>query len=231
MAHTTLLSLGPDIHSIIASQLSSHDFGHLRSTCKELCNRFGVQFAKQCLAERRFLFTQDSLQGLVDLTAHKVFAPHIKKILFGSGRLSIYPSCPHWTTEEEMDAEALRLRQLYVAAAKKQEAFIDSKQHIRMMHAALRNLKKHIGKKKYNNRVTLGIFDVAGEIATSKGSHYCHHSVTYFRTAYGFDKFLGELSEFQKWGEAGLDPVEEWYLNPLDTTRDIRQACNKANFE
>ncbi|THX75170.1 hypothetical protein D6D04_07538 [Aureobasidium pullulans] len=231
MAHTTLLSLGPEIHSIIASQLSSHDFGHLRSTCKELCNRFGVQFAKQCFAERRFLFTQDSMQGLVDLTAHKVFAPHIKKILFGSGRLSIYPSCPHWTTEDEMDAEALRLRQLYVAAAKKQEAFIDSKQHIRMMHAALRNLKKYIGKKKYNNRVTLGIFDVAGEIATSKGSHYCHHSVTYFRTAYGFDKFLGELSEFQKWGEAGLDPVEEWYLNPLDTTRDIRQACNKANFE
>lgn len=54
-----------------------------------------------------------------------------------------------------MDAEALHLRQLYVAAAKKQEAFIDSKQHIGMMHAALRNLKKYIGKKKYNNRVTL----------------------------------------------------------------------------
>lgn len=78
MAHMSLLSLGPEIHDIIASQLSSHDFGNLRSTCEELCNRLGVQFARQCCAERRFLFTQDSLQGLVDLTAHKVFAPHIK---------------------------------------------------------------------------------------------------------------------------------------------------------
>ena len=72
---------------------------------------------------------------------------------------------------------------------------------------------------------------MAGEIATSKGRNNCHHDVTYFRTAYGFDKSFGELSDFQKWGEAGLVPVEEWYLNPLDTTRDIRQACNKANFD
>ena len=46
---------------------------NLRLTCKELNEITSEPFGERCLAERRFMFTKYSMQGLLELTAHPIF--------------------------------------------------------------------------------------------------------------------------------------------------------------
>ena len=81
------MRLPPEILAEIVSVCDDDSLPHLRLTCKSLCVVATHPFGETHLAERRFLITEPSLNGLVEMTAHPVFGRCVQKISFGTYRL------------------------------------------------------------------------------------------------------------------------------------------------
>ncbi|THY24932.1 hypothetical protein D6D01_05261 [Aureobasidium pullulans] len=82
------LTLPDELLSTISDAIDPEDLPNFRLTCKTLNDVSGKTFGEKRLAHRRFIFTEFSMQGLVDLTAHPVFGPCVKEIMFGTHRVT-----------------------------------------------------------------------------------------------------------------------------------------------
>ncbi|KAI4833982.1 hypothetical protein E4T44_09117 [Aureobasidium sp. EXF-8845] len=82
------LTLLDELLTDIADNVTPGDLPNFRLTCKTLANIAAKQFGEKRLAYNRFIFTEYSLKGLVDMTAHLVFGPCIKSILFSTGHVT-----------------------------------------------------------------------------------------------------------------------------------------------
>lgn len=84
------LTLPDELLTKISDNVAPEDLPNFRLTCKTLANISEKHFGEKRLAHRRFIFTEYSMRGLVDTTAHPVFGPCIKSIMFGT----------HWLTDD-----------------------------------------------------------------------------------------------------------------------------------
>ncbi|KAI4842525.1 hypothetical protein E4T45_09024, partial [Aureobasidium sp. EXF-8846] len=96
------LTLLDELLTDIADNVTPGDLPNFRLTCKTLANIAAKQFGEKRLAYNRFIFTEYSLKGLVDMTAHLVFGPCIKSILFSTGHVTqdlmvVMNRCKHVT--------------------------------------------------------------------------------------------------------------------------------------
>lgn len=69
----TFVCLPPELKRMIVHSSDDSSLPNLRLTCKELNEIASKPFGERCLAERRFMFTKYSMQGLLELTAHPIF--------------------------------------------------------------------------------------------------------------------------------------------------------------
>lgn len=84
------LTLPDELLTKISNDVAPEDLPNFRLTCKTLANISAKHFGEKRLAHRRFIFTEYSMKGLVDMTAHPVFGPCVKSIMFGT----------HWLTKD-----------------------------------------------------------------------------------------------------------------------------------
>ncbi|THZ86801.1 hypothetical protein D6C84_02160 [Aureobasidium pullulans] len=168
-----ITTLPSEVLGIIVHHCDDEDLGNLRLSCKTLGTATTVPFGRRRLAHRRFIFTEHSLQGLVNLTTHPDFSPCVRSLSFGTRRLE------GRTLSPQTDGEEQRLEML----AKKQHDFTQSGAHVVMLVQALQNLTAH-----KNSQVTLGIHE---DVEEGQGVSY--------QRGYGFDTayddFLPELCE------------------------------------
>ncbi|KEQ87490.1 hypothetical protein M438DRAFT_290090, partial [Aureobasidium pullulans EXF-150] len=82
------LTLPNEILLTISNAVDPEDLPNFRLTCKTLNDVSAKAFGEKRLAHGRFIFTEFSMQGLVDLTAHPVFGPCVREIMFGTHRVT-----------------------------------------------------------------------------------------------------------------------------------------------
>ena len=140
-----ITTLPSEVLGIIVHHCDDGDLGNLRLSCKTLGTAATQPFGRRCLAERRFVFAEYSMQGLVDLTVHPVFSPCVRSLSFGICRLEMPKYEPAST-----DASRQKLSEL----VDKNNDFVHSGTHMLMLVQALQNLKAH-----GNLQVSLGVFD------------------------------------------------------------------------
>ncbi|THX90028.1 hypothetical protein D6D05_00775 [Aureobasidium pullulans] len=140
-----IATLPSEVLGIIVHHCDDGDLGNLRLSCKTLGTAATRPFGRRCLAERRFVFAEYSMQGLVDLTVHPIFSPCVRSLSFGICRLEM-PKYESASTDAS--------RQTLSELVDKNNDFVHSGTHMLMLVQALQNLKAH-----GNLQVSLGIFD------------------------------------------------------------------------
>ncbi|KAH0028825.1 hypothetical protein KCU78_g3502, partial [Aureobasidium melanogenum] len=75
------LTLPDELLTKISDNVALEDLPNFRLTCKTLANISAKHFGEKRLAHRRFIFTEYSIRGLVDMTAHPVIGPRVKSII------------------------------------------------------------------------------------------------------------------------------------------------------
>jgi len=199
----------------ISDDVAPEDLPNFRLTCKTLANIAAKHFGEKRLARRRFIFTWHSLKGLLDMTAHPVFGPCIKSIMFGTDHLTNQLGClmdslkSHYITDH---AEAMRVLQMYHERWTKRAAFLASRHLPRMLRGVLTNLSSH------GTSVSLGIFNdgrFSAPIDVVSGVRKTQHSLIH-----GY----GSCDEYD-----GLPFVKLLKMNKA-TLRVIEAACAAVNF-
>ncbi|RYP79320.1 hypothetical protein DL769_003001 [Monosporascus sp. CRB-8-3] len=80
-----LLSMPLEVLLHISSNLTTPDYGVLRCVCKHLEASFFNSFAKEFFSKRQFMFTEFSLQALVDISRSRL-APSLKYLIISVER-------------------------------------------------------------------------------------------------------------------------------------------------
>ncbi|KAG9693670.1 hypothetical protein KCU95_g9310, partial [Aureobasidium melanogenum] len=149
------LTLPDELLTKISDAVAPKDLPNFRLTCKTLANVSAKHFGEKRLAHRRFVFTEYSMRGLIDMTAHPVFGPCVKSIMFGT----------HWLTKDlnvlmdalkkhniTDDAEAMIVLRIYDERRVERAKFYV--QHLqRLLSDVIANLER------WGSKITLGIFD------------------------------------------------------------------------
>jgi hypothetical protein len=200
------LTLPDELLTNIADQVPPEDLPNFRLACKTLANIAAKHFGEKRLAHRRFIFTEYSLKGLIDMTAHPVIGPCIKSIMFGTDRLT--NQLEVLTAALELHritnpARAMRILQSYRERWIEKTMFTRSPYLSRMLVTSLTNLSG------YRTNVSLGIFNNDREKRSYK------EVLTY---GYGSSREFGDL------------PFAKFLTFNLFTLGTIRSACEEANF-
>ncbi|PVH76828.1 hypothetical protein DL98DRAFT_517680 [Cadophora sp. DSE1049] len=74
----------------INRHLTTPEYGNLRLTCKHIEDQLHIAFAKEFFKKRQFMFTEFSLQALVDISRSR-FASTLKHVIFGLEQPSTSP--------------------------------------------------------------------------------------------------------------------------------------------
>ncbi|KAG9706630.1 hypothetical protein KCU73_g17746, partial [Aureobasidium melanogenum] len=127
----------------ISDAVAPEDLPNFRLTCKTLANISAKHFGEKRLAHRRFVFTEYSMRGLIDMTAHPVFGPCVKSIMFGTDYLTNRLGALMDALESHNitdPTEAMRVLQKYREGHAKRSKFWNSHDLHRMFQIALSNL-------------------------------------------------------------------------------------------
>lgn len=151
-----ILGLPTELLWKIFTLLPKQDQNSFRLLDKQLSNSVKHLFAKTLPSTWRFVFTQDSLKGLVNLTADSDFLPMCESISFGTSRLESVeePGLDH--NDPEYSSKTRTRQELSTIAHKKraQISFLLGGRHVEALLKALDNLQN-------NGRtdITLGVHD------------------------------------------------------------------------
>lgn len=209
------LTLPDELLTNISEYVAPEDLPNFRLTCKTLANIAAKHFGEKRLAHRRFIFTEYSPRGLTDMTAHPIFGPCIKSIMFGTDHLTNQLGCLmeslelHDITDH---AEAMRVLQLYRERWTKRASFLGSRHLPHMLRAVLTNLLSH------GTSVSLGIFNdgkFSAPVDIVSGVR---------QTEYPLVRGYGSCQEYD-----GLPFVKLLKMNK-PTLRVIQAACATVNF-
>jgi hypothetical protein len=199
------LTLPDELLPNISDNVAPEDLPNFRLTCKTLANIAAQHFGEKRLAHRRFIFTEYSLKGLVDMTAHPVFGPCVRSIMFGTDRTTNQLEVLTSTLESRNITDytdMIRVLQLYRERWDQRSTFLASQDLSRLLVAALINLSWH------RTSVSLGIFnDVRSEYRNG-----------------GFISGYGSFREY-----SGL-PFRRFMTSNEPTLGSIRSACTITNF-
>ncbi|KAG9564302.1 MFS general substrate transporter, partial [Aureobasidium melanogenum] len=137
------LTLPDELLTKISDAVAPEDLPNFRLTCKTLANISAKHFGEKRLAHRRFVFTEYSMRGLIDMTAHPVFGPCVKSIMFGTDYLTNRLGALMDALESHNitdPTEAMRVLQKYREGHAKRSKFWNSHDLHRMFQIALSNL-------------------------------------------------------------------------------------------
>ncbi|KAG9950878.1 hypothetical protein KCU85_g3309, partial [Aureobasidium melanogenum] len=149
-----LYDLPPELKRLVVHFAEDSCLPNLRLVNKELNAITTKPFGERLLAERRFMLSEHSLQGLVDLTAHPDLGPCVRKILLNTHGFT--EQVREWpeTIGKQMAKSRRRATWKFIKSVKqKSTGFVGTEEVVDMLSQALTNIKKH------GQRVTLGIFD------------------------------------------------------------------------
>jgi hypothetical protein len=82
-----IVDLSKELLLIIASHLSTADYGNLRRTCSAIEKLLFEDFAVHFFTTRQFMLTYPSLQALVDISKHESLAPYLRKVIIGTNSI------------------------------------------------------------------------------------------------------------------------------------------------
>ncbi|CAD0089117.1 unnamed protein product [Aureobasidium vineae] len=151
-----LLTLPDELLVKISNQVAPEDLPNFRLTCKTLANISAQHFGEKRLAHRRFMFTEHSLKGLIDMTAHPIIGPCIRSILFGTHNLTNELDVVMDTLGSHKvanPAEAMHILQMYRERRDRRLKFLESDDLSRLLQAAFSNLSSH------GTNVFVGLFN------------------------------------------------------------------------
>ncbi|KAG9517479.1 hypothetical protein KCV07_g6192, partial [Aureobasidium melanogenum] len=202
------LALPDELLTKISDAVAPEDLPNFRLTCKTLANISAKHFGEKRLAHRRFILTEYSLKGLVEMTAHPVFGSCVKSVLFGTDHLTnqlvdlMDALDSHKITDP---TKAMRVLQIYRERCAKWFEFSKSQELSRMLQTALSNLSSQ------GTNVSLGIFNDARESRRGKPEKIVLRG-------YGSTHDYGGL------------PFTRFMTLNQTTLRIIRRACRVTNF-
>ncbi|KAH0301123.1 hypothetical protein KCU71_g11627, partial [Aureobasidium melanogenum] len=205
----TFNGLPTELKKLIVHHAEDSCLANLRLTNKELDAITTKPFGERLLAERRFMLSRYSLQGLVDLTAHPDLGPCVRKVLLNTHgfteNIGEWPKVigKHMSKTERRDM----WKRIRVIKSESTD-FVETPEVVDLLSQALSNLKKH------GQRVTLGIFD-----DVVYGSDF---EDDILRKSYGFDKLWGGLSPLHV-----LTP-DHWYAQGEDTFEILLEALTQT---
>ncbi|KAI4749108.1 hypothetical protein E4T50_00663 [Aureobasidium sp. EXF-12298] len=199
------LTLPDELLMNISDNVAYEDLPNFRLTCKTLANIAAKRFGENGLAHRRFIFTEHSLTSLVDMTAHSVFGPCIKSIMFGTDHLTNDLEVLMDALESNKitdPAKAMGILQTYRERYNRRSKFLGSQEMSSLLDEAFRNLSWH------GATVSLGIFNDV-------------------RVEYRKEGCLPGYGSFREFG--GL-PFQRFITSNERTFGLLRSACNWADF-
>ncbi|KAH7393624.1 hypothetical protein BKA64DRAFT_92405 [Cadophora sp. MPI-SDFR-AT-0126] len=134
----------------INGYLTTPEYGSLRLTCKHIEDQLHVAFAKEFFTKRQFMFTEFSLQALIDISRSR-FASTLKHVIFGLEQPSTTPPrAPPLFPSQSPDF----VRQNYLLMDwLNHSSFLDTGRNVRMLaeaFSALPNLET-IGLRDFNS--------------------------------------------------------------------------------
>ncbi|KAL2070238.1 hypothetical protein VTL71DRAFT_13264 [Oculimacula yallundae] len=137
----------------ISKHLTTPELGNLRLTCKQIEDQLLNSFSKEFFQKRQFMFTEFSLQALVDIAKSR-FSPTLKNVIFGLEQpASIPPRALHGPTVVNSSSGLKRENDLmtdYLNHA----AFLSTGQDVEMLAQAFSSLPqlKTVGLRDFNSR-------------------------------------------------------------------------------
>ncbi|KAG9841228.1 hypothetical protein KCU68_g8734, partial [Aureobasidium melanogenum] len=182
---------------------------NLRLVNKELNAIATKPFGERLLAERRFMLSEYSLQGLIDLSAHPDLGPCVRKVLLNThGFTEKIGEWPKVIGKHMSKTECRAVWKRIRVAKHESTDFVETPEVVDLLSQALSNLKKH------GQRVTLGIFDdvVYGPEPEDD----------ILRKSYGFDKLWGDISPLDE-----LTP-DHWYAQGEITFDILLEALTQS---
>lgn len=219
----TIVDLPPELLERVVQFTEPLALANMRLTCKTFCTLASRSFGEKQLANRRFMFSEESLQGLCELTAHPVFGRCVQSISFGTNRLhtdvqSIAQSILCESIFYDIDVQEEEKQ--YIAASSEQHR-ITASFHYHYLLQSFKNLRFY---GRGNSKVTVGVFDDLLEIDDNK----C------FRTSYGSERLYGELT-IHYWDRCLfetlnilIDSMEGANFIPFGLDLDLRECSNQS---
>jgi hypothetical protein len=219
------LTLPDELLTSIADDVAPEDLPNFRLTCKTLANIAAKQFGEKRLAHRRFILAEYSLKGLVDMTAHPIFGPCIKSILFGADYLTndLLDLMEGLESHKITDpAKAMDILQMYRECWIKRGTFLKSPDLSSMLEAAFTNISLH------GTSPSLGIFNSAqgfyhkedlkhgygssreyGNLPFTKFATLNRYTLAHLQDAYRNAHFRPKLLEFDLTGQEEYGEMDD----------------------
>jgi hypothetical protein len=148
-----LVSIPLEVLLQITSNLTTPEYGNLRCTCKHIEATLFPSFSREFFTKRQFMFTEFSLQALVDISKSRL-SSCLNHVIFSLERPSVRTFLPTSrmpvSPQSNMHAKNNRLLQEYVDHM----SLINTGQDVEMLAEAFSNLGnlETIGMRDFNSR-------------------------------------------------------------------------------
>ncbi len=137
----------------ISSHLTTPEYGALRLTCKEIEGDLLGAFSKEFFTKRQFMFTEFSLQALLDISKSR-FASSINQLIFGLEQPPKQPPIIVSQTPNDAPPDDLAKRNRMMIDYIKHAMFLNNGADFEMLAAAFEKLDnlKTVGIRDFNSR-------------------------------------------------------------------------------
>ncbi|XDG09421.1 hypothetical protein ABKA04_009036 [Annulohypoxylon sp. FPYF3050] len=148
-----LLKVPTEVLLHISSYLSTADYGSLRSVCRKFEESLFQYFAKEFFTKRQFMFTEFSLQALVDISKSR-FGPSLNCLQISLERPYQFNFSHQSANSSNQDLDQALKRNKFCEECISHETLISSGQDVELLTEALRNLPQlqTIGLRDFNSR-------------------------------------------------------------------------------
>ena len=151
--NSSLLSVPLEVLLNITYHLTTPEYGDLRLTCKHIESTLLTAFSREFFTKRQFMFTEFSLQTLIDISKSR-FSSTLSHVIFGLERptMRTVPSIIHFSANPPpvVPVKQDRLLEEYVSHM----TLLNTGQDVEMLAEAFSNLGNldTIGMRDFNSR-------------------------------------------------------------------------------
>ncbi|KAI1095740.1 hypothetical protein F5B19DRAFT_265055 [Rostrohypoxylon terebratum] len=148
-----LLRVPTEVLLHISSYLSTPDYGRFRTVCRRIEESLSQAFAREYFTKRQFMFTEFSLQALVDISKSK-FGSNMTYLMISVERPRLFGFSHLGANFNNQDPEQALKRNKFCEECTSHQTLISSGQDVEFLTEALRNLPRlrTIGLRDFNSR-------------------------------------------------------------------------------
>jgi hypothetical protein len=154
--NSRLLAVPLEILQQISKYLTTPEYCNLRITCKHLEASLFQSFSREFFSKRKFMFTEFSLQALIDISKSR-FSPCLTQVIFGIERPSLQNTPEEYKRFDRLslisDDRAAKRNRL-IQEIVDHQALLDSGHFVDMMAEAFQHLDnlETVGLRDFNSR-------------------------------------------------------------------------------